>query len=115
MELVANPVRFIPVFFFARPIAPDDQFVLEWDVRDASEVTISPGVGAVPAVGQGRVRASGTTRFTLTATTCFGAVTSEAVVVTPVARTVLIPVAQRTKLGARTALNVNRAGLGRRP
>jgi serine/threonine protein kinase len=96
-----------------RFVRAGDEFVLEWNVSGASEVAISPGLGAVPPAGRTRVRAGGTTRFTLTAASYFGAVASAAVVVTVVARTVLVPAAQRTKLVTPTPLAGSRSRLQR--
>ena len=71
-------------------VRASDEAILEWDVRDAAEVTISPGVGKVATAGKTCVRASRTTRFKLNATSKSGVVRTATAVVTFVGVTIAL-------------------------
>jgi hypothetical protein len=66
---------------FPTTIVSGDSTTLSWDVSDAQTITISPGVGNVPTVGNRLLSPKITTYYTLTATNKAGSVTEELKVV----------------------------------
>lgn len=68
--------------FSASPlsIASGGTSTLNWQVENATSVSIAPGIGTVSLVGDRAVTPTQTTTYTLTATNNFGSVTATAVV-----------------------------------
>ena len=79
--MVQPPDQPIIANFFATPsrIAAGEVATLTWDVRNATDVTIS-GVGAVSPGGSTTVTPNGTTTYTLTARNAVGEVSASATV-----------------------------------
>ncbi|HEU4687477.1 MAG TPA: hypothetical protein VFS23_03895, partial [Vicinamibacterales bacterium] len=63
-----------------------EELVLEWQVRDVAQVTISPCADNLAAAGRMRIRASHTTGFTLKATSPSGVQKSRTIGITVVGR-----------------------------
>ena len=60
------------------PVRPGQPVTLSWSVPGATEVTISPSIGTVPAQGSQVISARANARFTLTATGADGRTVSQA-------------------------------------
>jgi hypothetical protein len=68
--VVVNQVATKLLYCYATPtnIAPGGSATLNWAAKNATNVTIQPGIGSVPLSGNFSVSPTGTTNYTITAT-----------------------------------------------
>lgn len=68
MHIAGAPV----INFFTRDPVTFNTYTLSWNVANATEVSITPGIGAVAAVGSRTVTPTKTTTYTLSAKNAYG-------------------------------------------
>jgi hypothetical protein len=72
LEVITTPGPTINQFSSDKTQTSGEGVTLTWDVENADSISISPGIGTVPASGSIEVTPTGTTNYTLTASNSSG-------------------------------------------